>query len=62
MQYVATKIGELEKSLEKVKQMTQSVQEKPSERQVDLSAFQEHVKTLMHEQELLGHKLRELPR
>ncbi|XP_011875150.1 PREDICTED: centromere-associated protein E isoform X1 [Vollenhovia emeryi] len=66
MQYVSTKIGDLEKSLEKLRQVTQSVQERPSERQLDLSpAFEDHVRTLVQVQELLegtSDRLRELPR
>lgn len=66
MQHIAAKIGDLEKSLEKIKQMTQSVQEKPSEQQLDMSpAFDDHVKTLVQVQELLegtSDRLRELPR
>ena len=66
MQHVATKIGDLEKSLEKIKQITQIIQEKPSERQLDLSsAFDNHVRTLEQMQELLestSDRLRELPR
>jgi len=54
MQHVVTKIGDLEKSLEKIKQMTQIIQEKPLERQLDLSpAFDDHVRTLVQVQELL---------
>ncbi|XP_011055420.1 PREDICTED: spindle pole body component 110 isoform X1 [Acromyrmex echinatior] len=66
VQHVATKIGDLEKSLEKIKQITQIIQEKPSERQLDLSsAFDNHVRTLEQMQELLestSDRLRELPR
>lgn len=66
MQYVGTKIADLEKSLEKLKQMTQGIQEKPSERQLDsLPAFEDHVRTLVQVQELLestSDRLRELPR
>ena len=66
MQHIAAKIGDLEKSLEKIKQITQNIQEKPSERQLDLSpAFDNHVRTLEQMQELLestSDKLRELPR
>jgi len=53
MQHVVTKIGDLEKSLEKIKQMTQIIQEKPLERQLDLPAFDDHVRTLVQVQELL---------
>jgi len=53
MQHVVTKIGDLEKSLEKIKQMTQIIQEKPLER-LDLSpAFDNHVRTLVQVQELM---------
>ncbi|XP_012062349.1 PREDICTED: spindle pole body component 110 [Atta cephalotes] len=66
VQHVAAKIGDLEKSLEKIKQITQTIQEKPSERQLDLSpAFDNHVRTLEQMQELLestSDRLRELPR
>ncbi|KAL0109243.1 hypothetical protein PUN28_014375 [Cardiocondyla obscurior] len=66
VQYVAAKTRELEKSLEKLNQMTQSVQERSSDRQLDLSpAFEDHVRTLIQVQELLestSDKLRELPR
>jgi len=66
VQHIAAKIGDLEKSLEKIKQITQNIQEKPSERQLDLSpAFDNHVRTLEQMQELLestSDKLRELPR
>ncbi|TGZ53630.1 centromere-associated protein E isoform X1 [Temnothorax curvispinosus] len=66
VQYVTAKIGDLEKSLEKLKQMTQNVQERPSEQQLDsLPAFEDHVRTLVQVQELLegtSEKLRELPR
>ncbi|KYN27467.1 hypothetical protein ALC57_03176 [Trachymyrmex cornetzi] len=66
VQHVATKIGDLEKSLEKIKQITQTIQKRPSERQLDLSsAFDNHVRTLEQMQELLestSDRLRELPR
>lgn len=66
MQHVAAKIGDLEKSLEKIKQITQNIQERPSERQLDLSpTFDNHVRTLEQMQELLestSDRLRELPR
>ncbi|KYN44934.1 hypothetical protein ALC56_00586 [Trachymyrmex septentrionalis] len=65
VQHVSAKIGDLEKSLEKIKQITQTIQERP-ERQLDLSpAFDNHVRTLEQMQELLestSNKLRELPR
>ncbi|XP_072766357.1 uncharacterized protein [Anoplolepis gracilipes] len=54
IQDVTTRIGDIENSLEKMKQLTQSVQEKPSERQLDLTpAFDEHIKTLVRVQELM---------
>jgi len=66
MQHVVTKIGDLEKSLEKIKQMTQIIQEKPLERQLDLSpTFDDHVRTLVQVQELLegiSDRLQELPK
>lgn len=66
MQHIAAKIGDLEKSLENIKQITQNVQERPSERQLDLSpAFDDHIKTLVQVQDLLegtSDKLQELPR
>lgn len=66
VQHIAAKIGDLEKSLENIKQITQNVQERPSERQLDLSpAFDDHIKTLVQVQDLLegtSDKLQELPR
>ncbi|KAL6260000.1 hypothetical protein P5V15_009907 [Pogonomyrmex californicus] len=66
IQRVAARIEELEKSLEKIKQITQNVQERPSERQLDLSpVFDDHVRTLVQVQEMLENTsdiLRELPR
>lgn len=66
MQDVATRIEDIENSLEKIKQLTQTVQEKPSERQMDLApTFDEHIKTLLRVQELIensSERLHELPR
>lgn len=66
MQDVAARIGDIEISLEKIKQLAQNVQEKPSESQVDAApTFNEHIKTLVRLQELLedtSDKIRELPR
>lgn len=66
MQDVATRIEDIENSLEKIRQLTQSVQEKPSERQMDLApTFDEHIRTLVRVQELIQNssdRLHELPR
>lgn len=66
VQNVTARIKDVENSLEKLKQLTQSVQEKPSERQLDLtSTFNEHVKKLIRMQELMessSNRLHELPR
>lgn len=66
MQDVATRIGDIENSLEKIKQLTQDAQEKPLERQLDLPpAFDEHMKKLVRVQELMENssdRLHELPR
>ncbi|XP_011261945.1 centromere-associated protein E isoform X2 [Camponotus floridanus] len=65
VQDVATRIGDIENSLEKIKQLTRSVQEKPLERQLDLPAFDEHMKKLVRVQELMensSNRLYELPR
>lgn len=66
MQDVATRIEDIGNSLEKIKQLTQTVQEKPSERQMDLApTFDEHIKTLLRVQELIensSERLHELPR
>lgn len=66
MQDVAARIRDIENSLEKIKQLTQNVQEKSSERQLDLTpAFDEHVRKLMQVQELMessSNRLHELPR
>lgn len=61
---VAARIGDIEISLEKIKQMSQSVQDKPQ--WMDLApSFDEHVRTLVRVQELLedaSDKIRELPK
>lgn len=66
MQDVAARIRDIENSLEKIKQLSQNVQEKPLERQLDLTpAFDEHVRKLMQVQELMessSNRLHELPR
>lgn len=65
MQDVAAKIGDIEISLERIKQMTQTIQEKPS-KQVDATPpVDEHFRTLVRVQELLedtSYRIRELPR
>ena len=66
VQDVAARIRDIENSLEKIKQLSQNVQEKPLERQLDLTpAFDEHVRKLMQVQELMessSNRLHELPR
>ncbi|XP_070158533.1 putative leucine-rich repeat-containing protein DDB_G0290503 isoform X2 [Polyergus mexicanus] len=66
VQDVATRIEDIENSLEKIKQLTQTVQEKPSERQMDLApSFDEHIRTLLRVQELIENssdRLHELPK
>jgi len=66
VQDVAVRIGDIEISLEKIKQLAQNVQERPSERQPDTApASGEHIRTLVRLQELLedtSDKIRELPR
>ncbi|XP_012223947.1 putative leucine-rich repeat-containing protein DDB_G0290503 isoform X2 [Linepithema humile] len=66
VQDVAARIGDIEISLEKIKQLAQNVQDKPSEQQLDAApAFNEHIRTLVRLQELLedtSDKIRELPR
>ncbi|KAH0950863.1 hypothetical protein HN011_008744 [Eciton burchellii] len=64
VQDVAARIGDIEISLEKIKQMTQSVQDKPQWMNV-ASSFDEHVRTLVRVQELLeetSDRIRELPK
>jgi len=64
VQDVAARIGDIEISLEKIKQMTQSVQDKPQWMNV-ASSFDEHVRTLVRVQELLeetSERIRELPK
>ncbi|XP_011338102.1 paramyosin isoform X2 [Ooceraea biroi] len=64
VQDVAARIGDIEISLEKIKQMTQSVQDRSQ--WTDLApSFDEHIRTLVRVQELVedtSDKLRELPK
>lgn len=66
MQDVASRIENIENSLEKIRQLTQTIQEKPSQRQMDWApTFDEHIRTLVRVQELIQNssdRLHELPR
>lgn len=65
VQDVAAKIGDIEISLERIKQMTQIIQEKPAEQQDPTPAVDEHLRTLVRVQELLeetSYRIQELPR
>ncbi|KAL6424934.1 hypothetical protein ACFW04_010068 [Cataglyphis niger] len=66
MQDVTSRIEDIENSLEKIRQLTQTIQEKPSERQMDLApTLDEHIRTLVRVQELIQNssdRLHELPR
>lgn len=65
VQDVAAKIGDIEISLERIKQMTQTIQEKPAEQVDSTPAVDEHFRTLVRVQELLedtSYRVQELPR
>ncbi|XP_050461287.1 centromere-associated protein E isoform X1 [Cataglyphis hispanica] len=66
MQDVASRIEDIENFLEKIRQLMQTIQEKPSERQMDLApTLDEHIRTLVRVQELIQNssdRLHELPR
>ncbi|XP_032662987.1 uncharacterized protein LOC116840426 isoform X3 [Odontomachus brunneus] len=65
VQDVAAKIGDIEISLERIKQITQTIQEKPAEQQDPIPTVDEHLRTLVRVQELLedtSYRIQELPR
>ncbi|XP_011143316.1 kinectin isoform X2 [Harpegnathos saltator] len=65
VQDVAAKIGDIEISLERIKQMTQIIQEKPAQQLDSNPVVDEHFRTLVRVQELLedtSYKIQELPR
>lgn len=65
VQDVAAKIGDIEISLERIKQTTQMIHEKPMEQVDSSSAVDEHFRTLVRVQELLedtSSRIQELPR
>lgn len=65
VQDVAAKIGDIEISLERIKQMAQTIQEKPVEQKDSIMAVDEHFRTLVRVQELLeetSYRIQELPR